>query len=634
MALSSGIINQIIQQEISLDDLSDEDLAQFCQTANLAYRAGEPMISDKDYDFVYLVALKQRLPNHSLIQSVEPEGQSFSEEKVLLPEIMLSIDKAYSWEEVSKWIERLYKTATEIELGFQTIQIKATPKLDGFAGYDDGRRLYTRGDGKKGSDITRVFERGLQVYNKTVRGQGAGEIVVKKSYFQQHLADSFEYPRNFQASLIKEKALDERAQQAINDKAAVFVPFVQLPNWLGNINTLTTEFDNIVSDMLTSVDFDVDGVVFEVANADLKTKMGANRKFHRWQIAFKENKDKAQVTVLSVTPQVGRTGKITPVAELQPTLLSGATINRATGHHYGLVKSQGLGAGSVIELTRSGLVIPKINKVIKSAEVDIPNVCPSCDTRLHWEADFLMCLNHDLCPAQIIGKMVYFFKVLGNNDGFGLATIEKLYAAGVQRISQVYTLKQTDLMAMGFGEKTSQNLISQLQRSHTQQIEDWRFLSAFSVTRMGMGNAENLLKFYSLNEIFDLSLTQIANIEGFAELTATLIVDGLSVIKSEFELLKQQNFNLEITPLQATLNLPTHILFGKKVVFTGTMSTSRESMKKHAKSIGIQIASSVSSKTDYLIIGANVGQKKIKTATEHNVNIISEAQYLSMITGL
>ena len=462
MALSSSIINQIIQQEILLDDLSDDDLADFCQTANLAYRSGNPIISDQDYDFIYLPALKQRLPGHSLFESIEPEGQGFSEEKVLLPELMLSTDKAYSWDEIRKWIERLEKSAIEINLESSLIQIKATPKLDGFAGFDDGTHLYTRGDGKKGSDISRVFDRGLQVYNDTERGQGAGEIVVKKSYFESHLSNDFEYPRNFQASLIKEKALDKKAQQAIVDKAALFVPFVQLPIWSGGIDTLSAQFEKIVDDILAIVDFDVDGVVFEVTNENLKKQMGANRKFHRWQIAFKENKEKAQVEVLSVTPQVGRTGKITPVAELEPTLLSGATIVRATGHHYGLVKEQGLGAGSIIELTRSGLVIPKINQVLKSAAVDIPEDCPSCGEKLQWESDFLMCVNHTVCPAQVIGEMAYFFKILANNDGFGIATIEKLYEHGIRKISQIYTLSVNDLSAMGFGEKTSANLVNQL----------------------------------------------------------------------------------------------------------------------------------------------------------------------------
>ena len=631
MALTSSIINQIIQQEILLDDLSDDDLATFCQTANLAYRSGESIISDQDYDFVYLPALKQRLPQHPLLQFVEPEGQGFSEEKVLLPEVMLSTDKAYSWDEIRKWIERLEKSAVDIGLAYVDIQIKATPKLDGFAGFDDGTHLYTRGDGKKGSDITRVFDRGLQVYNDSKRGQGAGEIVIKKSYFESHLSQDFEYPRNFQASLIKEKALDEKAKQAIADKAALFVPFAQLPTWSGSIKEMSESFEGIVEKVLSTVDFDVDGVVFETTNSDLKIQMGANRKFHRWQVAFKENKDKAQVKVLSVTPQVGRTGKITPVAELEPTLLSGATIVRATGHHYGLVKEQGLGAGSVIELTRSGLVIPKINQVLKSAAVDIPVLCPSCGESLEWESDFLICVNHVSCPAQVIGKMEYFFKILANNDGFGIATVEKLYEHGIRKISQIYALSASDLSAMGFGDKTSANLVNQLKRSTNEQIEDWRFLAAFGMVRMGMGNCENLLKSYPLNEIFELNLEQISAIDGFAELTAQMIVTGLNSIKPEFDLLMQHRFNLEQTPLKKDLVEFTHDLFGKKIIFTGKMSGSREAMKKNAKSIGIQVVSSVSAKTDYLVIGEKVGQKKIESAENFGVEILTEANYLALI---
>jgi len=281
---------------------------------------------------------------------------------------MLSIDKAYSFPEILKWIERIHKACEDLQYDYRNIIFKATPKLDGFAGYDDGEKLYTRGDGKKGSDISRVFERGLKVFDNSKRGQGPGEIVVKKSYFDQHLASFFEFPRNFQASLIKEKELDEHAKNTIKKDGAFFVPFNQLPNWQGSVEELKANFENIVQNSLKSVDFDVDGVVFEVTNDEIKTHMGSNRKFHRWQIAFKENKDKAHVRVLSITPQVGRTGKITPVLELEPTQLSGANIVRATGHHYGLVRNQKLGQGSIIELTRSGLVIPKINKVLKASD--------------------------------------------------------------------------------------------------------------------------------------------------------------------------------------------------------------------------------------------------------------------------
>ncbi len=631
MNASKALIKKIIQHEVLLDDLSDAELVDFCQTANLAYRSGNPIISDADYDFIYLDALKKRLPQHPLLHTVEPEGSGFSEEKVLLPEVMLSTDKAYSWAEVSKWIERVEKSATEIGLDLNTVHIKATPKLDGFAGFDDGFNLYTRGDGKKGSNISRVFERGLQIYNASERGQGAGEIMVKKSYFAQHLASSFEHPRNFQASLIKEKILDNKAQQAIKAKAALFVPFAQLPSWSGIISMLVVQFEQIVADVLLMVDFDVDGVVFEVINKPLKTHMGANRKFHRWQIAFKENKDRAQVKVLRVIAQVGRTGKITPVAELKPTVLSGATIKHASGHHYGLVKKQKLGAGSVIELIRSGLVIPKINKVLKPAKVNIPKTCPSCGASLVWDNDFLLCVNHDKCRAQVIGRMEHFFKILANNDGFGIATIEKMYAHGIHKVSQIYALNKQDLRAMGFGDKTCDNLINQLRRSHIEQVEDWRFLAAFGVNRLGLGNCENLLKSYPLAEVPHLNLAQIANIDGFAQLSAATIIDDLKNIHNEFELLTKYNFNLEITPIETKLTASGHPLFGKKIVFTGKMKDSRDAMKKHAKSLGIQISNSVSAKTNYLVIGEKVGQKKIQNAKKLGIEIITEAQYLSMI---
>ena len=373
------------------------------------------------------------------------------------------------------------------------------------------------------------------------------------------------------------------------------------------------------------------GVVFELVNEELKTHMGSNRKFHRWQIAFKENKEKAQVKVISVTAQVGRTGKITPVAELEPTLLSGATIYRATGHHYGLVKDQGLGSGSVVELTRSGLVIPKINKVLKPAEVDIPTQCPSCGAELFWESDFLMCLNHESCHDQIVGKMVYFYKVLANNDGFGQATIQKLYKNGIRQVNDIYALDEGKLMSMGFGEKTSNNLVNQLIRSRQESVEDWRFLAAFGVQRLGMGNCENLLKHYSLEQVFDLSVEDIANIEGFAELTAEVIFNGLDSIKPQYEALISGGFELEKTILVSQTIQHDHPFQNKKIVFTGTMSQPRAELQKQAKANGIAVSSSVSSKTDFLIIGENVGQSKLKAAKVNDVVILTEEEYLQKL---
>ena len=627
-------IQDITNQKILISDLTDEDLLEFCKFANQRYRDGSPIISDEDYDFIYALELSKRLPDHPFLQNVEDENVGFSEEKIKLPEKMLSTDKAYSWEEVYKWLERIRKFSEEINFSLDNIQIKGTAKLDGFAGFDDGNKLYTRGDGNKGSDITRVFERGLGTFNNSQRGQGPGEIVVKRSYFEKHLSGHFEYPRNFQASLIKEKELDQFAKDAIANEAALFVPFSQLPFWAGSISEFTNNFNSIVSDLESGVDFDIDGVVFEIVNSELKSHMGSNRKFHRWQIAFKENKEKAQVKVLSVTAQVGRTGKITPVAELEPTQLSGATIYRASGHHYGLVKEQGLGSGSIIELTRSGLVIPKINKVIRSVEAEIPSKCPSCDENLTWESDFLMCLNHEACKDQIIGKIIYFYKVLANNDGFGEATIQKLYEEGISNVGDIYKLTEFDLVSMGFGEKTSQNLINQLVRSRQESIEDWRFLAAFGVLRLGMGNCENLLKNYPLDQVFDLSVDDISNIDGFAELTAELIFSGLLNIKPQYDNLIKDGFELEKTLILGETNTSYNLYHNKKIVFTGSMSSSRAELQKQAKAFGAIVGSSVSSKTDLLIIGENVGQSKIKAAEKHGVEILSEAEYLQKLVKL
>jgi DNA ligase (NAD+) len=613
-----------VEKSPLVNDLDDDALVEFCKKANIAYRKGNPIISDADYDFIYLAELQKRQPNHPFLQSVEPEG--LISKKITLPQVMLSTDKAYSLEEIILWTERLTKAASEINFN-QTIEIKITPKLDGFAGFDDGNFFYTRGDGRKGQDISRLFTRGLSVFKDSGRGQGPGEIVVKKSYFTQHLANDFEHPRNFQASLIKEKELEVKTQKSIDEKAALFVPFKQLPNWLGTIESLLADFTNIIDSMLNVVDFDVDGVVLETTDDVLKTYLGASRKFHKWQIAFKKNKEKAQVKVLSITPQVGRTGKITPVAELEPTQLSGATIMRATAHNYGFVKNQKLGIDSVIELTRSGEVIPKIIKVLKPAEkVVMPEKCPSCETDLIWQNDFLLCVN-DKCPQQNIQTLTYFFKSLANNDGFGIATIEKLYESGIRKISEIYTLKEANFIKIGFGEKTSANLVKQLIRSRTESIEDWRFLGAFGIERLGFGLCERLLKIHKLKDCFTLTVEDINDIDGFAEISAQLIVKGLSNIKDEFDTLFNLGFALEYFERL----IVKHTLLDKQIVFTGTMDLSRVAMTKQAKSLGINVGKSVSSKTDFLVIGERVGEKKIKTAQEKGVQILALSDYLKIL---
>ena len=490
--------------------------------------------------------------------------------------------------------------------------------------------------GSGGTDITRVFYRGLSVGGGASRGLGAGEIVVSQKYFAENLAGFFENARNFQASIIKEKELEQHALEAIRNKAAVFFPFSRLPGWKGTAEEILNDFEGIIQKVRTLVDYDVDGVIFEITDAGLKQHMGSTRHHHRWQIAFKNNAETAKVVVLRVIPQTSRSGRVNPVAELEPTRLSGALISRATAHHYGMVKELGIGKDTLIELTRSGLVIPKIERVLRTADPEIPATCPSCSTELVWEADYLYCPNTSQCPAQIENSIEHFFKTLGNIDGFGRKTIQKLHASDINSVKEIYQLSFDDFQSMGFGDKTSQNLLNQLQRSKREAIEDWRFLGAFGIYRMGLGNCERLLQHYPLTQIFDLTIENIAGIEGFAEKTAEAVVSCLHKIHADFTSLYDLNFNLIKTTLISEQNNDQNIspIFGKLIVFTGTLKRGkRDEIKKAAKALGANIGNSITGKTDILVTGDNVGSTKINSAREKGVKVITEDEYYAILSN-
>ncbi|MER2494028.1 BRCT domain-containing protein [Catenovulum sediminis] len=614
------------------NNLSLDNLLLLLEVSNALYRAGYPVIDDQSYD-QYLDQLKDKDPVHPYLTTVEPEVVVDSK-TVPLPQKMLSTDKAYSFEEIKKWSDRILKAADELDVAESDIQVRVTPKLDGYAAFDDGQTLYTRGDGVRGQDVTRAFARGLQVANDAERGLGPGEIVIKKSYFDEVLSKHFENSRNIQAAIIAEKKIDANIQKAIDDGACVFYPFAAIENWTGHYQTLLNDFEKIVESIWNAVDFDIDGVIIETTNEEIKAHMGATRHHHRWQIAYKVNDESAEVEVVKVLPQTSRTGRLSPVAELIPTKLSGATISRVTVHHYNMVKTNGVGPGAVVQLVRSGLVIPKIEKVIKAAEPELPENCPSCGSHVIWESDHLMCPNKTDCPAQTENTLIHFFKTLGNNDGFGPKVIEKISGFNVKHIHQIYQLTIEDFVKFGFGDKTSQNLVDQLKASREIEIEDWRFLAAFGVSRLGGGNCEKLLQHHTLTELFDISVEDMVKIDGFAQLSAEAIFEGLANIREEFFKVYQLGFNLTQTPKLSDAGNSDSPVAGKTLVFTGTMlQGSRGDMEKQAKGLGAKVAKSVTGKTDYLVTGEKVGEAKIKAAQEKGVTVISEGEYLTLINA-
>ena len=625
---------EIVSHNEYVKDITEDELVEVLRVTNALYRGGHPLISDADYDGVFLEALQQRNPTHPYLYNVEPEA-AFEGPKVDLPVQMYSTEKGMSLKAIENWVKRIKKAANEIGVDTQGLEVRITPKLDGFAAYDDGKILYTRGDGRKGTDISRVFNRGLAVVGGA-RGAGAGEIVVDREYFEKNLSEYFENTRNFQSTIIKEKKLEPHVEEAIKENAVVFYPFVQLPSRVVAIEELLVKFDDVVGMSWESLKYDVDGAVLEVTDDKLKKYMGSTAQFHKWQIAYKTKPEKAQVEVLSVIPQTSRMGRITPVVELVPTKLSGATISRATAHHFGMVKSKGIGRGAIIELVRSGLVIPKIENVVQKATPDIPVECPSCHEALVWDSDNLLCPNVGGCPAQIANTIEHFFNTLRNINGFGSATIEKLFSNGIKDVCEIYKLTESDFIGYGFGEKQSQNLVSELMRSRSELLEDWRFLAAFGVHRLGLANCQQLLKHIKLLEIFNLTEEMIVSRKVFAAKTAQVIVKGLKKIKKEFDCLYGLTFNIETTKLMSELQADGVLspIAGKQIVFTGTMvHGSREQMERDARLLGAKVGSAVSGRTDFLVTGLDIGQSKIENARKKNVAVITEAEYWRMIHG-
>jgi DNA ligase (NAD+) len=629
---------RIANRELDVENLTDDELLEFLRIANTTYRNGEGIISDSEYDFTFLAELRNRNPQHPYLLSIEPES-AFEGKTVKLPVSMLSTEKKYSMKEVQKWFDSISKKALDIGLTRDEIAIRITPKLDGFAAYDDGVNLYTRGDGKRGTLITRVVERGLKVHKNGTRGQGAGEIVVNKSYFDKCLSQQYENTRNFQATILREKDLDPLVEAAILSEAAVFFPFSALPSWTGSFDSFISNFNQIFKDVKTSVDFDVDGIILEVMNENLKKDLGSSRHHHRWQIAYKENTERAFVRVVDIRPQTSRSGRVIPVVEIEPTKLSGATIKNVTAHHYKMVTEKGIGPGAVIEIVRSGMVIPKIESIIHSALPKIPEYCPSCSTLLVPDKQInplhLICPNTTDCPAQLENTIEHFFNTIKNVDGFGSRTIQIMFANGIRTIQQVYSLDKENLVKMGFGEKKeAQNLIDQLERSRLEPLEDWRFLAALGVFRLGTGMCERIVQRYRLEEIFDLTAEKLILIDGFSDAEeSNKILEGLNKIRDRFWELYNLGFNIQVTPLLTEgIDLRDGPIAGKQIVFSGAMkSGSRDDMRRKAKALGATVRSKITKKIEYLVIGENVGDTKLEDAKNYGIKIIREDEYLRLI---
>lgn len=537
---------------------------------------------------------------------------------------MLSTEKAYTMEDLAKWFNRVEEAAKNLHV---ESMYKVTCKLDGFAGDFEFDKLSTRGDGVKGNDITHILSLGV---TKPEGVEGRGEIVVSKKYFENNLTNDFSHPRNMISGVVSADEIKPATKKALEDKAIHFVPYTTLPTHVGTAKDILENLDSIREELRNKVDYLIDGFVIESIVEEVKNYMGYNNHHYKWQIAFKERGETAKTKVLDIKLQVGRTGTITPVLAVEPVLVSGAVISNVTAHHMNNIRQSKIGVGSVIEIIRSGEVIPKIEKVITIADYEMPTNCPCCNTELEWESHFLFCPNHEGCSEQVKQTLQHFFSTLDNNDGFGGKTISKLVDAGFDTLHKIYSMKQEDFVIAGFGPGESANLVKAIEQSKSVQIEDWRFLAAFGIADLGRGDSKKLLENFSIDSLEEVNADKLIAIKGYGKLTSVSISEGLL---EKMDLIKSLRpmFNLQISSkVEIDMDSP---FSGKNVVVTGTMNKfSRKEIESFFTSKGAKVQSKVSKTTNILVYGESAGSKLADAndlkAKGSSIEILNEAEFI------
>lgn len=620
----------MIDQSKPVAELSTEQLVEWLIYANNAYRKGKPVIDDDTYDQVYYAELVKRAPEHPFLKTVEADND-LGTAKIRHKTPMLSTNKAYTQEEIVVFVERVIRHAEAIGVKAEDLRFRITPKLDGMAARYEDNILATRGNGLLGNDITRNLKRGLVAIGG--KNTGNGEIVIEARYFIDNLSDQFSHPRNFVAGLIGADTLSEQAQEALENKVIHFVPYQTLEAKECTHQELSTQIEALCEEIESNCEYPVDGSVIDLLNQAVCDELGSTNHHHNWQIAKKTKGETAITTVNEIKWQTGRTGRITPVLNVETINLSGADISNVTAHNAGNIKNLNVGIGAKIKIVRSGEVIPKLLAVVQTGEnAIIPDQCPACNADAKMERDFLVCQGQN-CIAQTEASLQHFFRVLGNIDLFGPKTIEVLVSQQITQLEKIYALSEDEFKAMGFGEKQSSNLVAQLKRSRTEAVEDWRFLAAFGIQHLGRGDSRKLLKEYPLEKIIELTSEDIAKINGFGPITAKAIPISLKSKWDSLQALLELGFNLIKTDQKEQV-IEDNPINRKSLVFTGKMSQPRNAMKKRALELGAKVQASVNKKTDLLIIGEKVGAKKIEKAESLGTEVMTEQTYLDLIQSI
>lgn len=640
------------------------------------YVLNDPIISDYEYDMLVkkLEELEHQFPE--LITPDSPTqrvgGEPIKEFKSVAHSIpMLSLDNTYSYDELKEFDQRVFK-------GVGKVKYVAELKVDGVAvalTYKNGYLVQgaTRGDGKTGDDITqnlrtiktiplKILSDDPDLQNIEVRGE---VYLTKKQLEELNLEREereeplFANPRNAAAGslklqdpkLVARRKLDifihtvpeppskrypfhYELLKALRGAGFKTIEHIKRCNSIEEVIHYCQEWENRRDEL----EYEVDGIVVKVDSFSQREELGETIKSPRWACAYKYPPRQATTEITEIGLQVGRTGVVTPVAHLRPVFLSGSTISRATLHNEDEIKRKDIRIGDTVIIEKGGEVIPKVVKVVsdkrtgKEKIFKMPKTCPVCESKIYrpeGEAAW-RCINAS-CPAQVKRRISHFAsRGAMDIDGLGRAMVEMLVEKGLVRdFADLYHLKLEQLMALErMGKKSSENLLNALERSKAQPY--YKVLFALGIRNVGIHAARLLAQaFPSIDLQKKAKPDEIARIYGIGQTVATSIADFFKNPKN-LELitrLKKVGLNFEA---EKGVKGPKP-LAGKTFVLTGTLKNyTREQATELIVSLGGNVSSSVSKKTDYVLAGADPGSKYDK-AKALGVKIISEEEFLKLI---
>lgn len=645
------------------------------------YVLNAPTISDKEFDdkLRELQDLEETYPQffdaYSPTQRVGSDlTQGFKQVKHIHP--MISLSNSYSVEEVAEFLTR-----AENGLHGEKCEIVGEMKFDGTSIsliYEHGRlvRAVTRGDGERGDDVTanvltiksiplQLPENGNYPDSFEIRG----EILLPWKQFEalnQERAFNeeplFANPRNAAAGTLK---LQNSAEVARRNLDAYFYYL------LGENLPCDTHYENMqeakkwgfkvapIMDILPSLDavrdfishWDIerkklpvatDGLVFKINNLRQQLNLGSTAKSPRWAVAFKFQAERACTPLRFVSFEVGRTGVVTPVANLEPVLLSGTIVKRASLHNEDIIRSLDIHEGDKLYVEKGGEIIPKIVGVELSARIEgckpleFVRTCPVCDTplkRIEGEAAWF-CPNKNECRPQITGKIQHFVgRHMMNIDGIGEEVTEQLYAAGlVKNIADLYELTEEKLITLErFKERSAQRIIKGIEDSKNVPFE--RVIFALSIPFVGETTAKVLADAaHNIDNLMAMNETELSSINEIGDKIATSIVEYFAIDSNRETIERLRVAGLQMSVSEEELQNKTDKLAGKSIVISGTFAHhSRDEYKKMITMNGGKNVGSISSKTDFVFAGENMGPAKLEKAQKLGIPIINEEQFLKII---